>query len=393
MNRPLLITIGIVIILLVLGVWVYLMLFGTPDNTDEIFTNLGFNIASQVTTVTPPPIDTQPLENLVDTQSSDKLRQLTMRSVAGFTFAVNSNNEQTIRYIERGTGHMYEINLATGVEEIISRTTFPKTATAVFSHDADTVSLTSHQGYITNVFVGTLTRDQSLTGIQLEPNAKNIAFADTGEILYTVSQENTTIGYKHNLSTETRVEKFSFNFINLDVGWGGDLDDVYLATKPAHNLEGFIYTTNNNILTPAMPSFYGLSAFYSNEYIIATYVHNQTSISVAIDDDGQITTLPIIALKEKCVFDAYSNHYLWCAAPIEFVDDKFVENWYKGTETSEDFLWLVDIQDGSAKLYADMKEISGRTIDIKEIQINNVGDTISFINKLDQTLWLVDLIQ
>ena len=392
MNKPLIITIGIVILLLVLGVWVYLMLFGTPNEKGEVFTNLGFDLGQQSTTVTPP-LNTQPLDTLVDTQSSEKLRQLTTRPVAGYAFATTTLDEQTVRYVERGTGHIYEINLETGQEEVLSRTTIPKVVEAVFSPNKNTIALTSYEGYITSVFVGTITKDQTLTGIQLEPNAKNIAFENTGELLYSVSSGGATKGYTHNLSRQTKGEQFTFNYTNLDVGWGNGLSKTYLSTKPAHNLEGFIYSTSNNILTPVIPSHYGLSAFYNNDYIIATYITGDLYNSVAVTPTGATSPLPITTLKEKCVFNAFSSSHLWCAAPIESSDGTFVENWYKGIETSKDFLWLVSITDGSAQLYADMEELSGRMIDVKEIQINSAGDTLSFVNKLDQTLWSFDLAQ
>ena len=58
MNRALVITVGIVIIIIVLGVWVYLMLFGTPEKTGDVFTNLGFEISQQDTTIAPPQLQT-----------------------------------------------------------------------------------------------------------------------------------------------------------------------------------------------------------------------------------------------------------------------------------------------------------------------------------------------
>jgi hypothetical protein len=392
MNRAILITTGIIIILLVLGVWVYLMLFGAPDEKGEVFTNLGFDIGQQSTTIAPP-LSSQPLDTLVDTQSSDTLHQLTTRPIAGYTFATTTTNEQTVRYIERGTGHMYEINLTTGQEDIISVTTIPQVVDAVFSPTKNTVALTSYEGYNTQVFIGTISRDQSLTGIDLEPNAKNISFTDTGELLYSVSKNGVTKGYRHNLETQTKTEEFSFNYTSVDVGWGGGLQDIYLATKPAHNLEGFIYKTIGNTLTPAIPAQYGLSAFYSNNYIIATYARNGAYQSTAFISKDDTAPLPILALKEKCTFDAFSQNHLWCAAPIEAQGETFVENWYKGIETSLDYLWLVSITDGSAQLYGDLEELSGRTIDVKQIQINPTGDTIAFTNKIDQTLWSYDLTQ
>jgi len=101
--------------------------------------------------------------------------------------------------------------------------------------------------------------------------------------------------------------------------------------------------------------------------------------------------LPILALKDKCVFDSFTDEYLWCAAPNTSEEATFVEDWYKGTLTSEDNLWLIELAAGEARLYADFKNLSGRTIDVSEITINETGTAITFTNKTDHTLWLYDL--
>ena len=391
MNRPLIITIGIVVILLVLGVWVYLMLFGTPEESDDVFSNLGFEFNSQGTTIAPP-ANTTPLDSLVDTQSSEKLRQLTTRPVAGFAFASTSVGD-TIRYVERGTGHVYEINLESGEEEILSRTTIPQVSSAVFSPGASTIAFTSYNNYQSDVFVGTIGEETNIVGITLQPNAQNIAFSSDSEILYSVAQGNSTTGYRHDIQTFAQTEVFSFNYTNLDVAWGGNLTDVYLSTKPAHDFEGFIYRTQNDILTPATFSAYGLSALIADHSMITTYIANGSYTSAVVTRDGNFNTLPILAMKEKCVFDAFSTSYAWCAAPLETGSPTFVEDWYKGTMTSEDYLWLVDTNSQSAQLYANPTDLAGRAIDIKDIAVNAQGNMLSFTNKIDQTLWVFDLVK
>lgn len=389
MNRAIIITIGIIIIILVLGVWVYLMFFGTPDNSKEVFANLGFEIAQQDTTITPP-VNNQPLDTLVDTQSRDALRQLTTRPIAGFTFASTSAG-QTVRYIERGTGHMYEINLESGQEDMLSRTTIPQVSSAVFAPSGKTVALTSYNEYQSNVFVGTLADDVNLSGITLQPDARNLSFSTDNEVLYTVATNGTTKGYTHNIQTLSQSEVFSMNYTNLDIAWGGGLDKTYLTTKPSRELEGFIYTTEDNTLTPATYSAYGLSALFTNDSILTTSIQDDSYISSVIDSTGKTQNLPILALKEKCVFDTFSANYVWCAAPISEIPASFVENWYKGTVTSADNLWLVNTANQTAQLYANPENLVGRTIDVKNIDTNTTGDYLAFTNKIDHTLWLYDL--
>jgi WD40 repeat protein len=388
MNRALIITVGIVIIILVLGVWIYLMLFGTPEKGGDVFTNLGFEVSQQDTTITPP-VDNTPLETLVDTQSNDALRQLTTRPIAGFVFSSTSIGT-SVRYAERGTGHIYEIDIATGGETILSGTTLPKASKAVFSPDTNTIALSAYNDNQSNVFVGTLGEEGNIVGISLQPGAENIAFSSNTEVLYTISADGTTKGYRHDINTLVQAELFSMNYTNLDVGWGSTLDTTYLATKPSQELEGFIYTVKSNSLTPATFSAYGLSALFDNDYILTTYIKEGSYASTMVNAEGILQDLPILALKEKCVFSQVNKNYLWCGAPIQSNTTSYVEDWYKGTITSEDYLWRVNVSLQTAELKANPVQLTGRNIDIKTIGINPDGTLLSFINKTDHTLWLFD---
>lgn len=387
MNRPLLITIGITILLLVLGVWVYLMLFGAPENTGEVFTNLGFSPTQQATTVTPP-VDTPPIESLVDT-TTGQLRQLTTRAVAGF-IATTTPAGDFIRYAERGTGHIYQIELKTGKETLISRTTVPQVAEAVFSGNATMVALTSYQNYTTNVSVGTI-KDGEMTGITLEPGARNLAFQGSN-VLYSIVRNGTTHGYRQNLTNEVRSEIFSFAFANLDVAWNGPEGRIYLTTKPARTLPGYTYTISGTTVTPVLPSQPMLTTIIGSDAIVASGGGGDTYQSVIVKNGSSTTTpLPLSILREKCAFDNSSQNHLWCASPAGSLSADFVNNWYKGEVASEDYLWLVNLEQQTASMLASPKKELGRSLDIVTLTQNSTGSMLLFKNRDDQTLWLFDL--
>jgi hypothetical protein len=388
MNRPLIVTIGITIILLVLGIWVYIFMFGTPEDTREVFTNLGFTPASQSTTITPPE-DSPTIETLVDT-STGSLRQLTTRAVAGYTSTTTSTGT-VVRYAERGTGYVYDIDLATGVETFQSRTTIPQITSAVFSPDATHVALTSYQGGTPNVFVGTL-ENGGVVGINLEPGASNLAFTPTNDIRYTIAQNGATTGYRHNLTTETRTTEFIFNFVNIITDWRDGGTKPYLTTKPASTLEGFMYQIDGTNVRPVVRSGLSLTSLVGDTTIITTYRTGDGYESFAVKTgDGFEIRLPITALKEKCVFDPADENFLWCAAPAANIPPDFIDNWYKGTVQTNDMLWLIDTAKESARLVASPEKILSRTLDIISLQTTPTGTALLFKNKTDQTLWLYDL--
>ena len=388
MNRALIISSGIVIIILVLGIWIYLMLFGTPEEGGEVFANLGFEIAQQDTTVTPTAAGV-PLDTLVDTRSSSSLQQLTTRPVAGFAFASTSDGI-AVRYAEKGTGHIYQILIATGEETVLSRMTISQVSNAVFSPDATTVALTSYDGYIPSVFVGSFQEEPTLAGISLQPGAKNISFSSNSDVLYTISKNNTTRGYTHNIVSLVQEELFLIHYANIDVQWGNALEEIYITTKPSEKFEGFVYTISGSTVIPVAPSEYGLSTIASSKYILSTYIKNGGYISSAATSDGTSYYIPLVVLKEKCTFVATAPDFLWCGSTFGNQSSSFMEDWYKGIEVSSDSIWLVDILEGSAKIFSNPEKDIGRPLDIYTLRESYDGTLLSFTNKADRTLWLLD---
>ncbi len=387
MNRPIIITAGIAILLVVLGVWVYLVFFGAPKSSGEVFTNLGFNLPSQGTTIQPPPNTGAPIEDLIDTKTGS-LRQLTTRPVAGFMATTTPEGEK-IRYVERGTGHVYEIALKTGVENIISRTTIPQAAVAVFNTNATLVAVTSYQDYAKTTFVGSL-KNGSLEGTQLEPGADNVSLDGT-TAYYTIVRNNATVGYRHNLSSGVRNEVFTFAFTNLDVWWESQPADAYLVPKPAASLPGYVYAITSNRVAPLAVQGIGLSTLIENGRIVASSILGDTVVSRLYKADGSQTSVPLTVLKEKCTFDAQNTNYLWCAAPAGDISGTTLFDWYMGVATLSDYLWLVNLESQTAALTAAPEKLVGRSLDIIDLAQSSTGTAVLFKNKFDQTLWLYDL--
>lgn len=390
MKRPLIITIGIVIIFLVLGLWIYLIVFGTPQKPQEVFSNLGFIPASEPSTVHDGDVVNSPTQIASTTQvalSGKQLQQLTTRAVAGFAF-VQGTSTNTVRYVEKGTGHVFEIDLATGVEKQISLTTIPGTAEAVFSPQADAITFTSYTDDISNTSVGILMASSSQMQLQQLPtNAANIAFKNDNTLYFTVDNGTKTIGYSFDIENAQLSTLFSYPLTNMRAVWGNGLSHMYLITKPASTLEGYAYAVTKNSLDPVSDQGYGLSALMNNSYIVETFVQNKNYVSYALNN-GLSIKQALVMLPEKCVFGSATGAIIWCAAPFGNSDDSFVENWYKGTITSKDYLWYTDVTSKTSLLIGDLAKLSGRIIDVNGITINQAHTQLLLRDKLDGSLWL-----
>jgi hypothetical protein len=138
--KKILIILGVIIILVLGAAWAYVFIYGVPENADEIFAR--FDRAGDAPVFTGDEnsgdIDVGEGDDGMNEGVVSRLRQLTTRPVAGAVFTTAG-----IRYVERGTGHVYEIDLASGEERIVSGTTLQRTIRAVFSPDGTHVALTS----------------------------------------------------------------------------------------------------------------------------------------------------------------------------------------------------------------------------------------------------------
>ena len=267
MKRSGLIAFGLLIILLILGMWVYLFLNGAPTNTQEVFTNLGIATSTATTRVE----DIQGL-GAGDTKlapQSSALQQLTTKAVAGFGFS--EENPNIIAYAERGTGHIYKINTSSGVQEQISVVTIPQTTQAVFSPNIEAVAITVYTQQGIEVTVGTFTLgNTTLRTAKLPLGATNLAFKDDATLYFTLEKDGTTVGYTYSLKTDTESVLFTAPFTDARMLWGATIADISIQTKPSQYLEGYIYKITNGRLSALPQKGLGLTVFSNKNFTIAS---------------------------------------------------------------------------------------------------------------------------
>ncbi len=262
---------------------------------------------------------------------------------------------------------------------------------AKFSPDADKVALTSINGYETNTFAGNINLEmQTVAGETLAPNAKNITFTDASQILYTISSQNGQVGYEYDLDEGELKERFTTPFTQTVVDWG---EQTYVFNKLAESLQGYLYKISGGTYSATNISGYGLTAEVGEKFI--AYSTNETDgyfskfqrISDGVEFDS-----PVLIIPEKCAFlkNSTSTNPIWCASSLNAFEGS-IEAWYQGKQISKDYLWSINPETSTAILVADFNKLSGRTIDVIDLTINEEGETLFFRNKIDNTLWKLDI--
>lgn len=389
MIKKILIGIGAVISLLLISTWVYLLLFGPPDISNGVFTSFGLG-----TTETERPVYVPNNTNsIVSVDEDESLTQLTTRPVAGY-IAINSTSTNSVRYAERGTGHIYEIDFNSNVERKLLGNTVAGTSEAYFSPAGTGVVLVTNSNNVKAATFYTVTGTEDTTKTSLTGKVENINVLDSSTVLYTTTTNNITTAYSFNRISDTATELWNVPLTDIRVWWG-DLDNTYISNKPAPFLEGSLYKVTPNGLIPMGEQHYAYNVTVNddNSQAIETYydfdTENTKSYYLNLKD-GNKTAIPIVALPEKCTLSVGNLNKLWCGALIPGSSKNsrtYMNDWYAGNISSNDNLWETNVDSESSLVLANLFDRAGFVIDVTNLSISPDGEALFFTNKINDALW------
>ncbi|HMA77673.1 MAG TPA: hypothetical protein VKP88_00860 [Candidatus Paceibacterota bacterium] len=374
MNKPLIITIAIGILLLALGSWVYLFLFGAPQTPDEVFTDLGItpisdeNISLNATGTTElPALDL----------TGAAFQQLTLRPVAGYV----PRSANQVVYMEKGTGHLFSIDTSTSQETRLTNTTIPVATTGYLNADASAMVVVRGLPGERAVLIGQRTGD-TLDQTSLPPTAENFIFTSTSTLVYTVADQSGSRGYEYNLATDTQRELFVVPFSDIDVHITSNA--VYVSNQPATGLEGALYEVRGTTLTPVSNPHFGFVALVTDsQYARSSVREGQLQSVIASLTNTETTLIAPVVVPEKCT---WRDATLLCASPFTVDTPNYIENWYQGVVRSNDVLWQIDPNTGGAQMLDNPETVLGRPLDMERLSRTAAGE-LFFINRLDNSLW------
>ncbi len=389
--KKVLIILGIVIVLLAGAAWTYVFLFGVPENANEVFGRFTEAPERPGSTGTDGggtvDVGSGDDENEYEGEDArDRLYQLTTRPVAGAAIVGDA-----VRYVERGTGHIYEIALTGGGERIISGTTIPRTIRALFSSSGDGVALTSEYEQELISVLGTLTRttggDGGLTITELPTGATEIGFdTKTGALLFFVPTANGGTAYSYDPVAERTTEVFSIPLSQVRVLWGAP---TYVYTTPSAYAMGYVYRVGKTGLEYVTEGGKGLMALrYATGTMVTTVADRVVTTRDVVTGGVPYPTL----FPEKCTTQGPVGRILFCAVPFTFDNSaQYPDDWYKGVSSFSDMIVRIDAPSSTVSVLSNLEDESGRPIDVSDIGTDETGRLVHFINKLDGTLWMLDL--
>lgn len=309
--------------------------------------------------------------------------------------------EEKIRYIERGTGHIYEASSSTIPTERITNSTQTRINETFFDKKGENILMRGLLGNSDNIQtrLGT-TIFETPTSTSMSLKTKDLPYNMISVVLspekdyfaYYTEQKN--VGSFINISRLDGTGVFSVYkspFREWLLSWPNK-DTLVLNTKPSKYSEGFAYSINikskafkritggqKGLTTLVSPDGLNVLVGESTEGSMKLSVLN---LKTQASKDIYIRTLP-----EKCVWSTLEKNTLFCAASESIVYAPYPDAWYQGLVFFDDNIWKINTETQENKLVYVIKDFIKEGIDATNIILNKNEDYLMFTNKKDLSLW------
>ncbi|TAK57461.1 hypothetical protein EPO17_01935 [Patescibacteria group bacterium] len=347
------------------------------------------------------------------TQTRPVLRHLSLVPVAGAGL-YDSGTSTQVRYIERGTGHIYQSRVENTEPTKLSNTPIIKiydafwtdknTAVIIQKLKDDSQTIDSFLVTMSNPSVlqsGSSSVSSSLsskiTSSFLGSNMQSLALSPKkNRVTYlTPNEAGGVVGIVSQTDGSKKVQVFDSALKNWNLSWPTE-NILTFTTKPSSSAPGFLYfvSTVTNTMTKILGGINGLTTLTNtdaNKVLFGTSLGGGLTLSVYDIKNAVKQDLSLITLPEKCVWSKKEKEVVYCGVPLSIPSDKYPDAWYQGKVSFSDELWKINTGTGELRIVADIKELSGQDIDMTNLALNDKETLLVFINKQDLTLWSLEL--
>lgn len=333
-----------------------------------------------------------------------RIRKVSQEPIAGAVIFAQGTTS-VVRFVEKGTGNVYEARSDSNTIERLTNTTIPKIVRAFWLPNgtgflAQTLapeseiietrfvkiaralnigaqeSLTPYNATISNLPTG-------IEELSIRPDSAKIFY-------YTISNLNSewhisnpdgtadTVVYKHPLTEWLPT-------------WL-DNSNISLQSKPSGTEIGYVYSfnTSNGILKKNGTSGAGLLSTPKNIEMELASTGGTSPRLFAIDNKNLTSkSLDVATLADKCTWSSSKTLAVYCAVPKEVFRAVYPDDWYKGLLNFNDSIYYITIDPLFVVNTINLSQTTKEMIDVVDIKISPTDDHLIFKNKADGYLWLL----
>jgi hypothetical protein len=351
------------------------------------------------------------------------IKVVSEKPVAGGVFIEREDPESPIkakklyvRYMERESGHIYELAYNENIPKKISNTTITRVHDSSFNNTNNAIYLrrldednnvqniyatlqekapTTSPAALIEAVVGKLSQSLLSVGIKefaISPNRN--------KIFYLTEIGEDYVGTTEDFTSKINVNKkqvFSSPLREWLVQWPKD-DTIFFNTKPSVAVPGFLFSQNinkagfikilgdvNGLTSNVSPDGKKMIYSESTENGLKTYIYDLETRKSSL---WSLSTMP----SEKCLWGGIEQNVLYCAVPSPLPPAEYPDAWYQGIISFDDELWRVDTKTGNAELLVDRATLDrSGGVDAINLVLSPREEYLLFINKKDSSLWQVKI--
>jgi len=332
------------------------------------------------------------------------LQQLTNVPVAGAISVSETSRMFTdadvVRYVERGSGNVYEVNLETLESERLTNTTIPGIYEVFWHKDAENLVLRYlDDNDVIKTFSARISTNSSAGMLDGRFMSDDIDFMGTD-----VGGEN--LFYTIRGDRETLLRQSSFDVGGGTVVYRSLLHEllfqavengvISFTTKPSGLVGGFSYVLDTNegsLPQKVLGGVLGLTVNMSprGERILFSQSLDGGFRTFSLNLDTRKTqSVSPATLPEKCVWSKFSGIHAYCGVPNTVSERLYPDEWYMGKVSFSDAIWKIDVSRGVGELLINPQN-SNIDIDVSNPILSSDESYLLFINKKDSTLWSLEL--
>lgn len=313
--------------------------------------------------------------------------------------------KEVIRYIERGTGHVYETATSTLEKSRISNTTEPKVYEAYFTDKGDNLILRGLIGSsdiistkYASLIVSTTTEEESilLETKDLPIQISQVAISPSKTQLFSILESGAR-GILSKIDGGSTVGIFDTPYREWIPAWPEE-KNITLTTRASGFAPGFAYILNTQTknLTRILGNIYGLTTLTSPDISKVIYSASEKgtfTLNYLNRKDSSIAELSFKTLPEKCIWSKKEKPVLFCAIPENIAFSTYPDVWYQGQINFTDTIWKINLDTGEARSIINIQKEFGVVIDMINPYISPNEDYLIFTNKTDLSLWGLQLVE
>lgn len=335
-----------------------------------------------------------------------RLRKLSKEPVAG-SVIFNIGTTSIVRFVEKGTGNVYEANSETNTITRLTNTTLPKIIRAFWLPAGSgflAQTLLPDSEIIETTFVK-LEKNTATTSANevLTPYKTTLSQLPTGIVELSINPAGTKVFYYTkqggisqwfiaNLDGTSETLLTSHSITEFIPRWFAT-NSILIQTKASAESLGYTYLFNptNKSVQKIGAGEYGLIANPKADGLLTLESRGGANPELLLLDNKSFDTTPIqtLTMADKCVWLTEKSPSVYCAVPAGLPTGNYPDIWYQGRVFTEDNFIKIDLTNDIYYNLSYLKNEAGESIDVVDPSIVKDESHLTFRNKKDGFLWML----